>query len=209
MAFGKACFISYPHNAGKSVDAFVTRLKEELQDRVAQFVPGDVVSDHDFMTGADFNKAIAKAICESACLIVVYMPVYERKAFCIQEYVAMERHQASRYEKLRRDLSGKLGMVIPLVYTGQEARIPAWISEKINYKNISRDTIADPVRIFDTQDFKQWLVDVAGVIDELYDEFKGTGNLCAGCDGDTLPDEEDQDVQARLNVPTQPTESFR
>lgn len=209
MAFGKACFISYPHNAGKSVDAFVTRLKVELQDRVAQVVAGDVVTDHDFMTGADFNKAIAKAICESACLIVVYMPVYERKAFCIQEYVAMERHQASRYQKLKRDLSGKLGMVIPLVYTGQEARIPAWISKQINYKNISKHTIADPVRIFDTQDFKQWLVEVADVIDQLYNEFKGAGNLCTDCDTDTLPSETDQLVQARLNLPTQPTESFR
>ena len=209
MAFGKACFISYPHNAGKSVDTFVTRLKEELQDRVAQFVPDPVVSDHDFMTGADFNKAIAEAICQSACLIVVYMPVYERKAFCIQEYVAMERHEASRYVKLQRNLSNQLGMVIPLVYTGQAARIPAWISKKINYKDISKDTIADPMRIFETQDFKQWLVDVAGVINDLYDELKATGNVCSGCNGDTLPDEQDQEVRARLNLPTQPTESFR
>lgn len=209
MAFGTACFISYPHNAGKSVDAFVTRLKEELQDRVAAVVPGPVVTDHDFMTGADFNKAIAKAICESACLLVVYMPVYERKAFCIQEYVAMERHQASRYEKLERDLSDRLGMVIPLVYTGQEARIPAWISKKINYKNISKDTIADPVGIFDKQDFKQWLVSVADLIDQLYDEFKSAGGLCTSCGDDRLPDEEDTEVQARLNKPTQPTETFR
>jgi hypothetical protein len=209
MAFRTACFISYPHNAGKSVDAFVARLKEELKDRLAQFVTDPVITDHDFQTGANFNRAIAKAICESACLLVVYMPVYERKAFCIQEYVAMERHQTRRYQSLQRDLSDRFGMILPLVYTGQESKIPTWISEKINYKNISNATIADPVSIFDTPEFKSWLVDVANLIDSLYNEFRTAANLCSGCDTDSLPDPEDVEVLARLNIPTQPQESFR
>ena len=209
MAFKKACFISYPHNAGKSVDSFVERLKDELKDRLAQFVSDPVVTDHDFPIGANFNKAIAKAICESACLLVVYMPVYERKTFCIQEYIAMERHQKNRYRTLNRDLSDQLGMILPLVYTGQENRIPVWISQKINYRNISQATIADPVSIFETEDFKKWLVDVAQLIDGLYNAFKLAGNLCAGCDTDILPDPDGEDVQARLNVPKQPLEAFR
>jgi hypothetical protein len=199
MAFKTACFISYPHNAGKSVDAFVARLTDELKDRLAQFVTDPVVTDHDFPTGADFNKAIAKAICESACLLVVYMPVYERKAFCIQEYVAMERHQTKRYQSLQRDLSDKFGMILPLVYAGHESKIPKWISQKINYKNISHATIADPVSIFETGDFKRWLVEVANLIDSLYNEFRATENVCAGCEADTLPDEADKEVLSRLN----------
>jgi hypothetical protein len=62
VAFKCACFISYPHNAGKSVDKFVTRLKEELQDRFAQFVTDPIVTDHDFPTGANYHKAIAQKI---------------------------------------------------------------------------------------------------------------------------------------------------
>ncbi len=84
MAFKCACFISYPHNAGKSVDKFVTRLKEELQDKIAQFVPDPILTDHDFVTGTDFHKKIAKTICESAC----------------QEYIAMQRLQMTRYSAL-------------------------------------------------------------------------------------------------------------
>ena len=172
MSFKCSCFISYPHNAGKSVDKFVNRLKEELQDRFAPFVSDPIVTDHDFPTGANFNKAIAQKICESACLLVVYMPVYQRKTFCIQEYTAMERLEVERYQKLQQDLSAQFGMILPLVYTGEESKIPKWISQKRNYKNISQFTIVDPVAIFDQLEFKTWLVQIANMVDSLYNAFQ-------------------------------------
>jgi TIR domain len=210
MTFKCACFISYPHNAGKSVDKFVNRLKEELQDRVAQFVTDPIATDHDFMTGADFNKAIAQKICESACLVVVYMPVYQRKTFCLQEYIAMERLQQERYQVLKNDLSGQFGMILPLVYTGEEQKIPMWISKHINYKNISKFTISDPVIVFDQPDFKEWLVDVANMIDSLYNAFQAAAvNPCTTCGSYVLPDETDPDIANRLNIPKVAPETFR
>src|SRR5258706_8396489 len=83
------------------------------------------------------------------CLLVVYVPVYQRKAFCLQEYTAMERIQRLRYEELKKDLSGKLGMILPLVYTGEDAKIPAWISGRINYKSISQFTVSGPETVFE------------------------------------------------------------
>lgn len=210
MAFKCACFISYPHNAGKSVDKFVTRLKEELQDRFAQFVTDPIRTDHDFETGANFNRAIAQSICESACLLVVYMPVYQRKTFCLQEYTAMERLQAERYTALQNDLSAQFGMILPLVYTGQEDKIPDWISGRINYKNISKFTISDPVMVFDQQDFKEWMVRIANLVDSLYNVFQGTStNPCRTRSTYALPAETDPDVAVKLNIPKAPTESFR
>jgi hypothetical protein len=210
MAFKCACFISYPHNAGKSVDTFVDRLKEELQDRFAQFVTDPIATDHDFPTGANFHKAIAQKICESACLLVVYMPVYQRKPFCLQEYTAMERLQVARYQALQQDLSGQFGMILPLVYTGEESKIPTWISEHINYKNISKFTIADPVAIFDQQDFQEWLVTIANMVDSLYNAFQASPtNPCQTCGAYALPDAEDAAIVAKLNIPKAPTESFR
>jgi hypothetical protein len=210
MAFKCACFISYPHNAGKSVDKFVARLKEELQDRFAQFVTDPIVTDHDFPTGANFNKAIAQKICESACLLVVYMPVYQRKPFCIQEYTAMERLEAERYRALQQDLSGQFGMILPLVYTGEENKIPNWISEHINYKNISQFTLADPVAVFDQQDFQAWLLKIANMVDSLYNVFQASpNNPCLICGTYSLPDAQDAAVVKKLNIPTSAPESFR
>jgi hypothetical protein len=208
MAFKCACFISYPHNAGKSVDKFVTRLKEELQDRFAQFVTDPIVTDHDFLTGADFNKAIAQRICESACLLVVYMPVYQRKTFCLQEYTAMERLQAVRYQALKADLSAQFGMILPLIYTGDDATIPEWISKHINYRNIRDFTVSDPLTVFDDASFKEWIVKIANLVNSLYNTFQGT-NLGSPCGGYKLPDETDPDVTKKLTVPTQPPEPFR
>jgi hypothetical protein len=210
VAFKCACFISYPHNAGRSVDKFVGRLKEELQDRFAQFVTDPIVTDHDFPTGANFHKAIAQKICESACLLVVYMPVYQRKPFCLQEYTAMERLEAERYRALQQDLSGTFGMILPLVYTGEESKIPTWISGHINYMNISKSTIADPVAVFDRQDFQLWLLKIADMVDSLYNTFQASPtNPCLTCGTYALPDPQDAAVVAKLNIPKGPTESFR
>jgi hypothetical protein len=209
MAFKSACFISYPHNAGKSVDAFVTRLKIELQDRFAQFVSDPIVTDHDFETGADFHRKIAQSICESACLLVVYMPVYQRKPFCIQEYTAMQQLQVKRYGALGPSSPTPIGMILPLVYTGQ-AKIPKWISDEINYKDISQFTISDPLAVFDRDDFKQWLVQIANLVDSLYNMFQGASpSPCQTCGVYALPAETDPDVTTKLNVPTAPPESFR
>jgi hypothetical protein len=210
MSFKCACFISYPHNAGKSVDRFVGRLKEELQDRLAQFVTDPIVTDHDFPTGVNFHSAIARTICESACLLVVYMPVYQRKAFCIQEYTAMERLEADRYKALQQNLSGQFGMILPLVYAGEEHKIPTWISQHINYKNISELTLADPEAVFDQEDFQKWMVQIANMVDSLYDAFQASPtNPCLTCGTYVLPDAADAAVVAKLNVPRAPTESFR
>lgn len=217
MAFKSACFISYPHNAGKSVDRFVTRLKDELQDRIAQFVTDPIVTDHDFPTGADFHAKIAKSICESACLIVVYMPVYQRKPFCVQEYIAMERLQANRYNKLQLGAADQIGMILPIVYAGGErktpgwqSKIPAWVSDKINYKDITLFTISDPLAVFDQTDFQNWLGDIANLVDSIYNTFQKAGaNPTQVCGGHTLPDPADPDVQARLNIPTRPPDPFR
>jgi hypothetical protein len=210
MAFKCSCFISYPHNAGKSVDKFVTRLKEELADRLAQYVTDPIRTDHDFQTGADFNQAIAHAICESACLLVVYMPVYQRKPFCLQEYTAMERLQVERYKALQKDLSAQFGMILPLIYTGEESKIPKWISRHINYKNISKFTLADPEAVFDEKDFKEWLVNIASMVDSLYNVFQASPtDPCVTCGTYALPDEQDAEVTAKLNIPNAPPESFR
>jgi hypothetical protein len=210
MAFKHPCFISYPHNAGKSVDTFVTLLKEELANVFARFVPGKIITDHDFLTGADFNKAIAQAICESACLLVIYMPVYRRKVFCLQEYTAMEGLQVARYEALQQDLSARFGMILPLVYTGEEDKIPGWISQHINYKNISEFTIAGPEAVFDQRDFKVWLNKIANMVDSLYDAFEELPvHPCVTCGDYDLPDEQHPNVKAKLSIPKAATESFR
>jgi hypothetical protein len=210
MAFKNSCFISYPHNAGKSVDAFVDRLKLELADHLAQFVSNPIRTDHDFGTGVEFHPAIANEICESACLLVVYVPIYQRKAFCLREYAAMEELQAKRYAALQRNLSAQFGMILPLVFTGSEDKIPDWIKTHINYKDISKSTIAGPLAVFDTDDFKAWLGKIANMVDDLFDAFQGSPiHPCASCATYALPDETADVVKSRLKVPDAATESFR
>jgi hypothetical protein len=120
----------------------------------------------------------------------------------------MERHQTRRYQALNKDLSDKLGMILPLVYTGEHAKVPDWISKKINYKNISDATIADPLAVFDQADFKKWLLKTAELVDDLYNAFQASDPCCA-CETDALPDEQDKDVVARLRIPKTPPEPFR
>jgi hypothetical protein len=46
-------------------------------------------------------------------------------------------------------------MILPL-FTPATSKIPKWISDHINYKNISEFTIADHGKLFDQRDF-EWI----------------------------------------------------
>ena len=46
--------------------------------------------------GFSFNEALARAICESVCLIVVFSPTYLDSPYCADELLAMEEIEEQR-----------------------------------------------------------------------------------------------------------------
>ena len=76
MPLKYSCFISYRHTQEDIVQDLVSSLKREL----GRWSDLDVYVDTSRLEGGDFfNRELAKALCESVCLIVVYTPTYFSK----------------------------------------------------------------------------------------------------------------------------------
>src|SRR5258708_31408673 len=102
MAFRYSCFISYRHVPGDK--EIIEDLYQAIADELANYVSKEVFRDTESLEGGDFlNKRLARALCESACMIVFYVPVYfdERFTFCAREYCAMELLEQKRIKQLQ------------------------------------------------------------------------------------------------------------
>lgn len=73
MPLQYSCFVSYRHSQDDIVQELVASLKREL----SRWLDMDVYVDKERLKGGMlFNRELAKALCESVCLIVVYTPTY-------------------------------------------------------------------------------------------------------------------------------------
>lgn len=173
MPIRYSCFISYPHGQGELIKAFIERLKTELQNRTDFYLTYPPFHDENRLkAGYQFNEALAEAICESVCMIVVYMPKYEKSEYCLREYAAMEHLEQIRQRLLGSRLSPRFGMIIPIVLRSVEepngqANLPKWMTESRHYCNFSRYATGTD-DIFGNPDNVNEIEDIARVINDLY-----------------------------------------
>ncbi len=123
MPLKHACFISYRHGQYHLMKRFISDLDEALSSELEAYFPPQAVIFKDterLATGEYLDERIARAICESACLIAVYTPSYlhPEHPYCAREFRAMEQLEQRRFEAVstKSDKSGSL--IIPIVYRG-------------------------------------------------------------------------------------------
>src|SRR5215208_4194003 len=117
MKFKYSCFISYCHGRKDLTKTFIDQLKETLESYLEPWLDEEVYIDEDrLLPGYRYNEALAKAICQSICMIVVYTPKYERHSYCRREFAAMERIERSRKELLDNRADAEVGMIIPVIF---------------------------------------------------------------------------------------------
>jgi len=122
------------------MNIFMREFRETLEGYIGILVPEGIYMDLDRLKpGYNFSKALATAICRSACMIVVYTPLYQEKPYCIQEFRAMQLLAEQRMPILRKnDLPSKnLSMIIPIVLRGDFQDLPTKIKE-IQYFDFSQ-----------------------------------------------------------------------
>lgn len=166
---------------------FVDELKQALVDEFDTMFDEEVYIDKERLVGgAHFNEALARALCESFCMIVVYVPKYATHPFCLREYRAMEM-----LEEKRMDLAGKSkfddkGMIIPIVLRGVED-LPEDIRKRVHYLDFSKYTTAS-ANIRKNEEYVSQIKSVAAKMHELY---RALGNVepCKDCDSFALPDD--------------------
>ena len=186
MPFKYVCFISYPHSKSTMMKDFVDELKQALVDELDPIFDEEVYIDKERLAGGDhFNQALAEALCQSFCLVVVYVPKYEKHTFCLQEYRAMEILEGERMKIAGQTKPGKYGMIIPIVLRGAED-VPEDIKKCIHYLDFSRYTTAS-ANIRKNEEYVAQIGRLAKKIREMHQLFEEL-DPCKGCSDFSLPE---------------------
>jgi hypothetical protein len=185
MSFKQACFISYCHGQGELVKTFMDQLTRALEAYLEPYFDDCVYIDEArLQPGYRYNEALAKAICESVCMIVVLMPKYGRHSYCVREYKAMEDLERARL-KFLADRSK--GLIIPIILRGRLEDLPQGVRENIHFCDFSKFTTASP-DISKNPEYVKKLDELARYIYDIFGEFEKTGtDPCATCSGFQLP----------------------
>lgn len=144
MGFEYGCFISYMRPEHKMMAQFVDELVEALESEFEPYLPKPLVyRDVDRLrSGHRFTPALGRALCASACWIVVYVPQYADHDYCLREFRAMRVLE----ERRRSELSGRLmpeeGMIIPVILRGEPRQLPDDLGEQAHCLVFNKFTTA-------------------------------------------------------------------
>jgi hypothetical protein len=131
MPIKYSCFISYRSLSIDVARDFHNSLARELQN----WTTLPIFRDETRLNGGDFfNRELALALCESACMIMIYTPTYFDRVYtyCACEYKAMELIEARRLELLGYEKNYQHGFIIPIIYRGIDI-FPKYVSNIRNY----------------------------------------------------------------------------
>lgn len=189
MPIRYACFISYPHGQTDLTKRFIDELKTALAEQVEGWQDEQVYLDEERLKpGYKFNESIARAICESVCMIVVYSPRYEKHPYCLREYAAMEQLEAKRLSLIGKPELVDKGMIIPVLFRGKDY-LPEKIGRRIHYLDF--ENYITPRSIGGDEKYATQIADLARYIYSLFHEMEQSNtDVCVDCDQFRLPAED-------------------
>jgi hypothetical protein len=172
MRFTYSCFISYSHGQGDLIRKFTDQLKAALENYLGPYMTERVYLDRDrLQTGFQYNEALAEAICQSVCMIVVYSPLYERRPYCLREYRAMELIEQKRKKNLGGRADRTRGIIYPIIFrVNSDDDVPPKIKQTTIHCDFSKFTLAT-LEIGMNSDYIDKIEDIARDIHEHYKAF--------------------------------------
>ena len=179
-----ACFISYCHGQGKLMSRFITELRDGLRDSIEPYMDLEVFLDSDrLQVGYRYNEALGKAICQSLCMVSVFVPKYLEHDYCRRELQAMQLADRRRRRSLGGAPAGHHGCVIPIVLRGNIGDLPDTIKGHVHCGDFSRFTTADRHLSYQ-KSFVTKIDDIAKYVYELY---RNVGHVAIDCSQFSLP----------------------
>ena len=189
MLFEHSCFISYRHTKEYKGRAYTERIVEDLKAELDLRVAQGVFRDVERLKGAEFyNEALASALCQSVCMVVLYWPTYfdQQHLFCAREFRAMEELEQKRLQLLPPEEQNN-SLIIILALRGFE-QIPVEITRQRMCKDFERFTLKPNMR--QNPDFQRTVLEVGRYIADRCRAFLGVpGQPFTGCNSFRLPSE--------------------
>lgn len=182
------CFISYARGHHELLKTVEIQLRDAILSELDPHFPEHqcALMDIDGIHGGDnWEKRIAKALCQSVCMIVIYSPRYSRSEPCRREFLAMERIEAERRKILGAKLDNASGLIFPFLFRSEDT-LPKPLLRR-QYIDISNVTLASPQLPMDEK-FAQKIKALGLQVNRVYEELdkKGLPNEEL-CDAFELP----------------------
>jgi hypothetical protein len=204
MSIRHACFISYRHRPTQDYKDTVDDLYRVLHNEVVYYLSNEspYLDTYRLQGGNFFNHALATALCESVCMVVLYIPPYfdERYSYCAREFKAMERLERERLNLLGLQFDKSNGLIIPIICRGWDA-FPQEIKNARHCYNFE-PYLMEKSRISRHPKGVMELKQIAKYIYDRYKELKALNpDPCLGCQDFSFPEEAEvlnrlQQVQA-------------
>jgi hypothetical protein len=204
MALNYACFISHRHGQFEIMKSFIKDFYLALSAELDLLLEKKVFLDQERLKGGYFyNQALATALCESACMIMVFTPRYfsMENSYCAREYKAMEDLEKARLPLLGPS-NGKLkGLIIPVVLRSVDS-LPAEIKDHRQYHDFSKFTLSER-KMMRNPRYEPKIKEIAQYIDERYKCLMAVSDqLPSDCKAFSFPTEDE--ISAWLGEVTNP-----
>lgn len=162
MAIRYGCFFSYAHGKhdlmqrfkGGLIDALRCYLEPHFDNEEELFVDTEQLGG-----GDDLDRKIARAMCESVCMILIYTPKYEAHAYTRREYAAMQLIEQERSTWYTMPST----LIIPVIMTQHPEHLPPQIANGRLYVDFSHFTMATP----DLKSNPDFLPDIEKVVKRI------------------------------------------
>jgi hypothetical protein len=141
MAIRYGCFFSYAHGRHELMQRFKATLADALRCYLEPYFDNEdelFVDVEQLGGGDDLDHKIARAMCESVCMILIYTPKYEAHAYTRREYAAMRKLETERSKWYALPSH----LIIPVIMTQHPEQLPPQITESSFYVDFSRFTMA-------------------------------------------------------------------
>jgi hypothetical protein len=195
MPLRHACFISYRHGQRALAERIIGDLYEALSNELEVLVDapdGPVAIDLDRLKGGMFyNEALASALCQSACMVIVFTPIYfsTTHTYCAREYKAMESLENERLKLLGNALDKQNGLIIPVVFRGPET-LPPDLKNRRQFYRFDQFLLSDP-KLSENPRYALTIRDMAKYIAERFHALNALpADPCRLCDKFALPTED-------------------
>lgn len=194
MPFQYGCFISYAHDSGDLISTFLEDLTTGLRDHLTGLA-GEAkywLDEQRLAGGMAHPQAIATAMCESACWILVYHHRYRRSDWCKREYRAMRVLESQRMEALGKRLPRERRMIVPILLNGELGDLPVGLQEERIVENFTHFLVSQP-RIHEHPKFEARVRNIADHVWQIWRVCEDKPDEPSDCEAFEVPQADPSD----------------
>ncbi|NHZ92400.1 TIR domain-containing protein [Massilia sp. CCM 8733] len=162
MAIRYGCFFSYAHGRYELMNRFKASLSDAIRCYLEPYFDNEdelFIDTEQLGGGDDLDRRIARALCESVTMILIYTPKYEAHGYTRREFAAMQAIEAERSQWYAMPSH----LIIPVIMTMHPARLPPQIAASSFYVDFSHFTMATG----DLKSHPDFLPDIKKIVERI------------------------------------------